>query len=465
MINEADLNILVSNVVSENRYKHCRLCLKDLEENYVKIEDCVSCDDQTVFQPLAEILCNLVGNEMSEDIPGVDGVCAECVEKTVECHKFIEKCKRTTELIYKIFNNLSEALDIKIELSNKDQRLYVVVGENESKVVLLDKEEPKKFATNIKELVYTCETCNTNIDNIQDYKAHSLVCHDTIIQSCDVCNLTFTSETALEEHMKTGHGYKCPECDQYESTEESLEQHCNKQHTEYVCKECGKSYQGLDKLQAHEEKHNTKSQCPKCGKTYLTKDFYLKHVKLCLSDQIDRHPFRGKIQKTYFCEKCGKGYSTTGGLRVHERFVHGNAKPHVCEHCGKKFTAPSYLKIHMVKHTGEKKFKCSICNNNFVSKEALLYHTRRHTGEKPYSCKLCNERFVNASARAEHIKFKHSGPSLTCEICDRKFFTANFLKQHISRHHDPSSKLYSGRSMIPPNMPGEQNMRIKVEIM
>ncbi|CAG4961022.1 unnamed protein product [Parnassius apollo] len=461
---DIDLSSLVSNILEGNRYSHCRLCLSIINEHYVRFNDAVSLDPENgIFQPLYEIVTKLLGNNLCDEITGIDAVCITCVDKALEAARFIDKCHKTTNLIHNVFHNLSEVFNVDLDTSKKDCALYITIDETNSKLVWMKKEQRKrKNNHNGKHTQTECIECCKIFNDYFDLKAHNMVTHDSF--TCEKCYEIFSSELELTIHESNMHKYKCPECHQFRNTEEALKEHQRRAHSIIVCTECGKSCQGLDKFKIHEEKHNTKHVCPKCGKTYTTKDFYLKHVKLCLEDLIDPHPTRSSIKKNYTCEKCAKAYSTPGGLRVHNRFVHGNAKPHVCKECGKHFTAPSYLKNHMIKHTGEKNFICDLCGSRFVTKEALLYHTRRHTGEKPYSCKLCNERFVNASARAEHIKFKHVGPTLKCDICPRKFVTSYFLKQHISRHHDPTSKLYYGRNMIPPNMPAEQNMRtLKIE--
>ncbi|CAH2235210.1 jg10462 [Pararge aegeria aegeria] len=457
MSEEPNLSIIVSNIISENPYSHCRLCLKDLPDHYVRFDDQVSLHPEAgTFQPLEEILTKLLGENICDEITGIDAVCPDCVTHALSAALFMEKCQKSVYVINQVFENLSKTLSFDINTKDRNNTLYLLFEDLETKALVVQKDR-RKQNVNSKKRPYECLLCHVYFDTVSDLKAHNLSLHD--IFTCETCLETFENDSDLINHGSNNHKYKCPECAQYRSTEEGLQSHQNMMHSKYVCKECGKTCQGLDRLQIHEEKHKVKNVCPKCSKTYTTREFYEKHVKLCLENLIDPHPIRGSMEKLFTCEKCDKAYSTPGGLRVHERFAHGNAKPHVCKECGKKFTAPSYLKVHMVKHTGEKNFKCDICNSKFVSKEALLYHTRRHTGEKPYSCKICNERFVNASARAEHIKFKHVGPTLMCEICSRKFVTTHFLKQHISRHHDPTSKLYYGRNMIPPNLPVEQNMR------
>lgn len=69
MVSEIDYSILVSNVISENRYKHCRLCLKSIEENLVCFDDAVSLDvEYHIFHPLSEILRDLFGPEVKSFI-------------------------------------------------------------------------------------------------------------------------------------------------------------------------------------------------------------------------------------------------------------------------------------------------------------------------------------------------------------------------------------------------------------
>lgn len=347
-----------------------------------------------------------------------------------QCFYFISNYNKSYKLLNSVLDNLADTLSVLDEDSlSGNQFLYIITDEVQSKILLIEDqtEEEKKIRD----------------DKVLKYLKGE-----------------FTDEDQLAEVLSAHDKIQCPECAQSRKSLHSLKEHYDKCHCEYICQECGKNLKGLDKLKQHETSH-FKMECPKCGKVYLTKDFYVKHTKLCLEGKWDPHPFRDTKEYPYTCKKCGKGYSTAGGLRVHNRFVHGDAKGHVCQWCNKSFTAPSYLKVHLVTHTGEKNFKCNTCGRGFVSKEALVYHTRRHTGEKPYSCKLCKEKFVNASARADHIKFKHVGPTLMCELCSRKFVTKYFLTKHFNKHYDPTSKLYVHRG--PPDVPSLDNMKVKQE--
>lgn len=65
MVSDTDYGILISNIIGESRHKHCRLCLKGIEENLVCFEDGVSLDvDYQIFHPLSVILRGLLGPEV-----------------------------------------------------------------------------------------------------------------------------------------------------------------------------------------------------------------------------------------------------------------------------------------------------------------------------------------------------------------------------------------------------------------
>ncbi|KAJ0170640.1 hypothetical protein K1T71_014011 [Dendrolimus kikuchii] len=459
MVDDLCLQNLLSSVVNEKFYSHCRLCLREICDKFVRFDDNLPIDeDNMLFKSLSDVLNKLFGDEISQEISGIDGVCIDCADQAIQAFKFIEKCNNATKLLHSVFDNVSAALNVDIETSIK-QNMFVIVGSAESKIILV-KNEAEKTQKEMVQKVKICLECNKLFDDIIQFKMHNLTYHSLF--TCEKCLETFEHEMEQIDHNESIQMYSCDHCNDYYCTEDSLKKHKLNLHSTHICKICGKSIKGLQKLKNHEKKHSVKSTCEKCGKSYATKSSYLKHIELCLEDKLVKHPIRSNLVRNYVCKLCGKGYSTPSGLRVHERFVHGNAKPHVCEYCNKKFTAPSYLKVHMVKHTGAKNYACDLCNGKFGSKEALLYHTRRHTGERPYSCHLCDQRFVNASARAEHIKFKHVGPTLMCEVCPRKFVTPTFLRLHMQKHHDPTSKLFAPRTIMPANIPGGDNMRIRL---
>lgn len=73
MVEDINLNIVVSNILSEKRYSHCRLCLKIIKEHYVRLNDAVSLYPSSgTFQPLSEILTNLLDESVSTPVTSSD---------------------------------------------------------------------------------------------------------------------------------------------------------------------------------------------------------------------------------------------------------------------------------------------------------------------------------------------------------------------------------------------------------
>ena len=79
--------------------------------------------------------------------------------------------------------------------------------------------------------------------------------------------------------------------------------------------------------------------------------------------------------------------------------------------------------MHMVVHTGVRRFKCTICNKQYSYRTGLTYHMMVHSNDRPYKC-FCRKSFKSISALKEHGR-KHLGEKLRCpsEGCDKKYVT------------------------------------------
>ncbi|XP_033124292.1 zinc finger protein 76-like isoform X2 [Anneissia japonica] len=147
--------------------------------------------------------------------------------------------------------------------------------------------------------------------------------------------------------------------------------------------------------------------------------------------------------KTFRCayEGCGRMYTTSHHLKVHER-SHSGEKPYHCDHpgCGKSFATGYGLKSHTRVHTGVKPYKCTddACGKAFKTSGDLQKHIRTHTGERPFKCPFegCNKAFTTSNIRKVHIRVHTGERPYICneKNCNRAFSSATNYKNHMRIH-------------------------------
>ena len=166
----------------------------------------------------------------------------------------------------------------------------------------------------------------------------------------------------------------------------------------FQCTFCNKTFTQSGNLNLHLRIHTgeRKYQCELCSSFFTTSSNLQAHTKITHSSTRD-----------FNCSTCPLTFKSSTALASHEQ-THSTEKAFVCAYCQKGFTKKSYLNGHInTVHNGMKKFKCKDCGKLFSNSSNLIVHNRIHSGEKPFECKICQSKFSQSSALNRHKK-QHS---------------------------------------------------------
>lgn len=295
-----------------------------------------------------------------------------------------------------------------------------------------------QYIYNDTENLYTCKTCDTEMNTKEEIEQHLLTHQDKFV--CGECKQVFYSANKFSIHMRKHTNeevYKCPFCTYSTIRRTSISIHINRIHLKkyhYNCKFCGKGFQDVVTYKEHENIHMGAEPlvCIVCGKMFMfTRNLTthqvrnhtvtilgfdtkarLKQCSFCrksfvkqttLERHLKTHDTTVPKEKTHLCDTCGKSFARKDKLILHYR-VHTGYKPYKCCYCGKPFTKKDYLVLHERTHSGEKPYCCAYCGKCFNQDAPLRIHIRSHTGERPYACELCKRGFASSGALKMHMK-------------------------------------------------------------
>ncbi|XP_034717133.1 uncharacterized protein LOC117937340 [Etheostoma cragini] len=143
--------------------------------------------------------------------------------------------------------------------------------------------------------------------------------------------------------------------------------------------------------------------------------------------------FSCSTERAFSCQHCGRLFSTSRDLAVHQR-SHAGERIYNCYLCKKPFVHPHQLKTHQRVHTGEKPFSCSQCGKRFSQSSHIKRHMSVHTGEKRYTCSLCGKRFSQACSLKVHQTVHTGERPYSCTKCGKRFSVLGNLVRHQSVH-------------------------------
>ncbi|XP_065223800.1 zinc finger protein 26-like [Planococcus citri] len=220
-------------------------------------------------------------------------------------------------------------------------------------------------------------------------------------------------------------------------------------------------------VRAAKKPRSTRSNKVPYETEYVDLDSYQSHF-LDEDRQNIRKPKRRSWRKPFYCDKCGKNFSTERGLLLHNRKLpfcensvqfkckkceysthdSHNLKYHLktthlegtfcCETCGKSFGNAIALlghrrRVHLRANSSWKgNFICSYCKKIFLYKNTLQAHMRNHY---IYQCIQCDKKFIDEKALRLHERFHTSSSILKCELCDFTTQSRMLINDHMLNVH------------------------------
>ena len=320
--------------------------------------------------------------------------------------------------------------------------------------------------------------CSFQTKKVKDLILHLETSHQ-IVESltCKICNNTFLSKWYLYDHLGLHFkqkSFNCDECDKEFLYTYAMKVHKRNVHSENkvlkkeripcIIKDCISTALNMKDIlihleKVHQEVDSKAKSCLKCNKRiggnsgilyYHMKRHYEDIEFVCSQcGKSFTNPYSLKIHENYVhteakwnCDKCGVNLKTKESLQTHQASVHDKVRYH-CDKCEKSFVSLYKLKKHVERfHEGkiiEKNEQCDICGNKFQDKSNLkrhvaLVHDKVEAGMK---CQQCDKTFTSKKGLSCHVRFVHQQErNFTCKICNSSFHSGHYLKLHTAAVHD-----------------------------
>ncbi|XP_055523224.1 transcription factor grauzone-like [Wyeomyia smithii] len=245
-----------------------------------------------------------------------------------------------------------------------------------------------------------------------------------------------------ESIIKQFVSFNCTRCEFVGVSFQKLKQHNLKVHKAtgsiVIC--CERRFGKRLRLYEHCLRHLNPDhfKCDKCGKTF-TDSHGLKHHNWWIHTPVSERPFK--------CDICGDAFVKDYLLKAHmEKHIEKERKTHTCDQCGRIYTTGLQLKMHMqAQHGALSDWVCDICAKGFTHRALLEQHRLTHSEEGLKAlrkqCEKCHRWLTNNRNYLRHKRrcFNPNGP-VRCEICGHESVNETALKSHFRLHHSNRPK-------------------------
>ncbi|XP_034731242.1 zinc finger protein 1035 [Etheostoma cragini] len=308
---------------------------------------------------------------------------------------------------------------------------------------------------------YPCNQCNNSFfSSWQHFHSHLMSHVDSSAETkhnsksndedlshgfiCPVCHQCFASATELMCHFPTHPDgtFECNICKMTFPSESKLKEH-NHTHvisnTEFECTDCGQSFWGKDAFCQHHCSHQQQSTMKA---EYSSPSARTSPPTFYQAEEEEEIDVTG--EDLHNCPVCSMQFYSKSDLLEHQNKQHQREKPFECQLCGKTFARKRYLREHERRHRQkdpvqlESKLKCSAirCHSEFNSAHALSLHMRLHAEKEvgEYRCEMCYKSFSQWSHLKQHQESHVGQVVYECTECDKAFAFPHLLEEHQQTH-------------------------------
>ncbi|XP_057316920.1 uncharacterized protein LOC130657939 isoform X2 [Hydractinia symbiolongicarpus] len=257
---------------------------------------------------------------------------------------------------------------------------------------------------------------------------------DQHLQTCSICNAHYTNEIALWRHSFHHAGVAvetCYVCDQSFSTATELKVHTYLAHSGFYCELCYKVFHSLDAFTEHSQLHVIEANVPRDnnGKMVIeieqNKLSSLEHQSLFPEEETGPKKFviTSKIPKEilgdsrlFYCYVCKQNIEGDLTFIVHMK-THAEPRLLLCLLCKRKFANAEQLCEHIKKHFVHEKMNVRIDSDEVLSDE-----------EELDKCSLCCQVFETSKELTEHKKNNKTDTSVGF------FLAADWIGAYVTKY-------------------------------